>query len=182
MKHELNLKFQELLTELSAVYPDLLRKYPLRIYIKEMNTCRNYYNYFFISNKLLRLFDAVEKEHHAHGLVLLHKLALCSFVLNTLKELDSKPLPRCIADLYDEWVSRVYRDLSSQKDNYYHQRNNDFQKDLAVFTGRAVPIGGAWIAEISWNKPTDSAASAAAESMDTEISTQTSLRNHSGVL
>jgi len=153
-KPELILKFNQHQQQLSAVlsseYPDLLRRFPVTLYLKEMAIYQGYYHYFFISDKLKAIFDTVEKAYQIHGTSLWHKFVLCHFVQNTLSELASRAYPESIKGLYLKWADRIEHDLTTKSDSYYHQRNSNFQKDLAVFSGRAIPVGGAWIVELSW--------------------------------
>ena len=58
-------------------------------------------------------------------------------------------MPDNVLDLYKEWFARVLEDFSTQYDNYYNHKSDAFLKDLGVCRLRAIPVGGAWIVEIS---------------------------------
>lgn len=136
-----------LFLELSESYPNLLLKYPLQKYIMEIKSYRKYYSYGYVSPKLIKIFDDIVKEFSVGALALYHKLALCAFILDTLKHLNSKDTPKRIIELYHDGFKRVVRDLSIQPDSYYHHIIDSFLKDVAICSRRAIPVGGAWLVD-----------------------------------
>ena len=149
MKDKISEKIRELTAELSKSYPRLLMTYPLHLYVKDIKSYKGYYEYSFISLKLKEILDRIEKQHDANALALYLKLLLSTFILDYLEILESQNTPERITTLVHEWFIRVYKDFSAQSDSYYHHKNYNFQKDLAVCNQRAIPVGGAWIVEVS---------------------------------
>ena len=68
-------------------------------------------------------------------------------MMETLELFPSRDLPDAILDMYDKWFQRILNDLDVQPDSYYKMENDDFLKDLAICSRRAIPAGGAWIAQ-----------------------------------
>lgn len=149
MKDRISEKVREFTTELLESYPLVLKKYPLRLYEKEIKSYPEFYSFIYFSPKLVKIFDSIEKQYNANAVVLYHKLSLSTFILDTLEKLDSQNVPKRIIAIYHQWFERVYRDFSVQDDSYYHHEKDTFRKDLAVCRRWAVPVGGAWIIELS---------------------------------
>jgi len=147
MQKNISKKLNEFRSELSESYPSLLLKYPLQKYIMEIQAYRKYHSYHYVSPKLIRIFDDIVMEFSVCALALYHKLALCTFILDTLKHLNSKNTPKRINELYHEWFERVVRDLSIQPDSYYHHSTYPFLDDVAICSRRAIPVGGAWLVD-----------------------------------
>ena len=148
MKDRVLEKSQELTAELAEYYPDLLTKYSIEFYTKNINFHRGeYYRYSFISPRLQKIFTRIEEKYSTHALALYHKLSLSSFMLNSLENFGILNLPQKIETLYNEWFERVNSDFLTKPDSYYNHKGIPFRQDLAVCSGRAIPIGGAWIAE-----------------------------------
>ena len=108
-----------------------------------------YFNLIFFSSRLVKIFDGIKEEYDAHAVALYHKLALSTFLLDTLNKFNSQNIPERIIALYRKWFERVYRDFSVQHDSYYHDEKESFCKDLAVCSLKAIPVGGAWVVEPS---------------------------------
>ena len=142
-------KVRKYSVELSEFYPLLLTKYPLNLYDKEIHSYKEYFNLVFFSSALVGIFDRIKKEYDAHAVALYHKIALSTFLLDTLNKFDSQNFPERIRALYCRWFERVYKDLSVQPDSYYHYEKESFCKDLAVCCLKALPVGGAWVVEPS---------------------------------
>jgi hypothetical protein len=149
LKDRISEKMEEFTAEFLKSYPKLLEKYPLHMYDKEIRSYTEYYKFNFFGPKLVKIFDVIEKQHNAHALALYHKLSLSAFIINTLEKLDYRNVPEQIITLYNRWFERVYRDFSTQPDSYYHHEKANFRKDLAVCRQKAIPVGGAWIVELS---------------------------------
>ena len=145
MKARIFEKRRDLKSELSERYPDLFLKYPLTLYIKEIQSYREYNRYFFVSPKLTKTFNDMERGFPDQAIALYHKLSLCTFILDALQRLNSQNTPSRIINLYHEWFERVGSDFSTQPDKYYSFKNDSFWKDLSVCSGKAIPVGGAWI-------------------------------------
>lgn len=150
MNHRIN----ELKKEISAINHELLQKFPLENYLKEIRSSPLWYNYNYISPKLATIFEHIQSTYQAHALVLYHKLALLDFIKESVKFLKRENFPESILELYYEWFERILNDLSIQTDDFYHHQNDPFLKDLGVCSLRLIPIGGAWLVEISriWKK------------------------------
>jgi hypothetical protein len=149
MKDRISEKVREFTAELLEFYPLLLTKYPLYLYDKEIKPYTEYYSFIFFSPKLVKIFDRIEKQYNANAVALYHKLSLSTFMLDTIEKLESQNVPVRIIALYHKWFDRVYRDFSVQPDSYYHHEKDPFRKDLAVCRRKAIPVGGAWIVELS---------------------------------
>ena len=149
MKERLSEKVRKFISELLESYPLLLTKYPLYLYNKEIKSYTDYHSFIFFSPKLVNLFNRIEKQYSINTVVLYHKLSISIFMLDALEKLNSQNLPEEIKALYHKWFERVYRDFCIQPDSYYHHEKDSFRKDLAVCKQKVIPVGGAWIVELS---------------------------------
>ncbi|MBN1222111.1 MAG: hypothetical protein JXB23_02600 [Candidatus Aminicenantes bacterium] len=87
-----------------------------------------------------------------HGLPIMakyHKLAMITLMCDSLSGLEKENIPPNIRDLYLEWFRRVLKDVSLQPAEYYDAGEFPFRQDLAVCSLRAIPVGGAWLVEVS---------------------------------
>lgn len=149
MKDRLSEKVRKFTSELLESYPLLLTKYPLHLYNKGIKSYTEYHSFIFFSPKLVNIFNRIEKQYNVNTVALYHKLSISIFILDTLEKLNSQNLPEEIIALYYKWFERIYRDFSVQPDSYYHHEKDSFRKDLAVSRRKAIPVGGAWIVELS---------------------------------
>jgi hypothetical protein len=67
----------------------------------------------------------------------------------SLEPLSGTNLPSDIPPLYHEWFESVLEDLSTRPDNYYDHRYYYFAMDVKVCSMMNIPVGGAWVVEIS---------------------------------
>ena len=70
-------------------------------------------------------------------------------MIRALPRLDDHHLPGVFHSIYMSWFHRIIEDFDRQPDSYY-----DFdrplwplRKDIGVCSGRAIPVGGAWVVE-----------------------------------
>lgn len=159
MQKSISEKLEEFSSEISESYPGLLSKYPLELYVKEIQSYRECFRYDFINPKQEKKLNNMELEFSYQALVLYHKLLLGTLILDAQKNLISENTPQRIVNLYYEWFKRVEKDFSSQHDKSYHYKTISFLTDLAVCSQRAIPVGGAWLVEpkfitSKYNNPT----------------------------
>ncbi|QTA93896.1 hypothetical protein [Desulfonema magnum] len=140
---------RELTKEISTIDHNILHKFPIEVYLNDIKSYPELCDYNYISPKLNAIFENIQSEYNDHTLTLYHKLAISCFIKDTVESLRREHMPDSILDLYQEWFERVLKDFSTQPDDYYNYKKDPFLKDLGGCSRRIIPIGGAWIIELS---------------------------------
>jgi len=138
--------------ELSACTPNLLQEFPVEVYVQAIKSVPPIYNYDYVRKKFHKVLENIGSSYGLHALALYQKLVLTWLIKLSYELLPQQRFPREIKRLYGQWFERVFGDFSKQPDEYYDHRNDSFLKDLGVCSLRAVPVGGAWIVEVSLSR------------------------------
>ena len=99
------------------------------------------------------LFRKISEEHGPAIALLYNQLALAQLSMQRLRSEVFGTLPEPIQQLTRNWIGRVYADLAIRDPQSYDLQQirspslDDLKRDFAVCTGRATPVGGAWVAE-----------------------------------
>lgn len=143
---------------ISKVNHDILDEFPIEYYISDVKSYSEIRNYNYISDRLRKTFDDIKSKYNDYVLASYHRLALSIFIKDSLRALRKIDIPESITKLFHEWFERVMKDFSRQPDGYYNHRKDPFKKDLGVCSLRLIPVGGAWVVEVSYHhlRPADS--------------------------
>jgi len=140
---------QVLRTRLDRLFPGLLRRVPVDLYASKLETLDPYYQYEAFPPAVLRQMARIGSRYGQEAVALYHKMVLCHLMGRALTRLDGHHLPDPIQSICLSWFDRIIEDFDTQPDSYY-----DFdrplwplRKDISVCSGRAIPIGGAWVVE-----------------------------------
>ena len=136
-------------TRLEDSFPDLLRRAPVEGYVSVLEARDPYYQYEAFPPAVLRRVARIQSRYGREAVALYHKLGLCHLMIRALPRLDDHQLPSAFQSIYMSWFHRIIEDFDRQPDSYY-----DFdrplwplRKDVGVCSGRAIPIGEAWVVE-----------------------------------
>lgn len=136
-------------TRLDRSFSGLLRSAPVEFYVSKLETRDPYYQYEAFSPALLRRVARIQSRYGQEAVAMYHKLGLCHLMIRALPRLDDHHLPGAFQSIYMSWFHRIIEDFDRQPDSYY-----DFdrplwplRKDIGVCSGRAIPVGGAWVVE-----------------------------------
>jgi hypothetical protein len=149
MEQMFNIKEREFTDQIQEDFPSLLRDVPLSSYLSELRK-RNYYQqYETFSPRLERLIDHIKETYGTGAVASYQKLVLSRLIIDFLNQLGQCNLPLKIRLIYESWFRRIYTDFSTQPDFYYDWENRFWpvRKDIAVCSGRVIPVGGAWLVE-----------------------------------
>lgn len=135
--------------ELTKLAPDLLRKFPIENYVHEIKASKKWQRYYYLSPELKKIFKEVRSGYGLHVMANYHKLALTILMQDSLARLKKENITQTIKEFYLDWFRRILKDLATQPDAYYNAEDFPFIQDLAVCSLRAIPVGGAWLIEIS---------------------------------
>ncbi|PIE33112.1 hypothetical protein CSA56_13080 [candidate division KSB3 bacterium] len=144
-----NAHIRQLREELVKINSSMLHEFPIDRYIQSVESYRERYRYNYIAPTIKSMLNDIQARYNAHALALYHKLTLSSLIKRSIPNLNRNSFPESISDLYQEWFDRVLGEFSTLPDEYYSHQNDEFLKDLAGCSLRIIPIGGAWIVEIS---------------------------------
>lgn len=142
-------QIRELRKEISKGTRNVLHEFPIEVYINDIKSYPELYSYDYISPKLSNFLENMISNCEYHTIALYHKLAISLFIKDSIDCLKYKNLPNSALDLYQKWFKRVLEDFAVQSDDYYNHKNDAFLKDSGGCSLRIIPVGGAWIVEIS---------------------------------
>ena len=147
MKSRFLKKEEELAKELRASFPGLTNDFPQDPYLSALKDFDFYLPYEHIRCDAREMLDRMHEVHGAGAVALFQKLALCRLAIERLERLGRRDMPEEIEQLQLIWLERVYDDFTQQPDSYYDYSKMFWpvRKDLAICSGRATPIGGAWL-------------------------------------
>lgn len=142
-------KEKEYTARLRTAFPTLLDEFPRKPYLAQLKTRDYYLQYEQFSKKLTTMLDTIEHRYGIGAVALYQKSSLCCLIVESASSLDKRRLPEGVRDSYTTWFERIYADFSDQADAYYDYKKLFWpvRKDLAVCSGRAIPVGGAWLVE-----------------------------------
>ncbi len=120
---------------------NFLTKFPIEMYIDEIESLPELYLYRDFPFRLTAAFESIRAEYGQPGITLYHKLALASFIKRTIDRLPSTSFSADITGLYYEWFERIVDDFSKQPDEFYDHEQDFFCKDLGVCSMRMTPVG-----------------------------------------
>ncbi|MHC4213504.1 MAG: hypothetical protein ACYSWP_09055 [Planctomycetota bacterium] len=130
--------------ELASINGDILGRFSLEDYLKDVLKPTGYRKRCLYSKKQIQIFSTITNEYGSAALALYHKIGLCHFMCYSLKCLNSLNMPDNIIDLIHTWFEGVMKDFSSQPDDYYIYHSYNFHTDVKVCTLKSIPVGGAW--------------------------------------
>ena len=142
-------QIKKLNKELSEINSDFICQFPIEYYLKDIHSYHVLYDYSYISLELKTVLYNIRSTYSDHALALYHKLAVLFFIKEFIQNSPYPNIPYSVLSLYHNWFERIFEDLSMQPDDYYSHRNDSFLKDLGICSLRNIPVGGAWIVEIS---------------------------------
>ena len=114
---------------ISKVNHDVLDEFPIEYYISDVKSYSEIRNYNYISDRLGRTFDGIKSKYTENILASYHKLALSTFIKDSLQALGQINIPESITELYHEWFKRVINDftcVTNATKNILH-RTGDFR-------------------------------------------------------
>lgn len=136
--------------ELDSLAPQILEVHPLKNIFKEVKSYHPLRNYNDIGADLILSFEKILSCTNSHVLSLYHKHALLYFMEVALeKTVTDQYFPSKINRLFEEWYKRIISEFASNSDTYYSHENDSYLKDFSVCVQKMIPIGGAWVVEIS---------------------------------
>lgn len=143
-------KEHEFLAQLHKSCPQLLQTYPLEFYCSRLKDKVPFRNYETIPEGLSTQLNDIKHNYGSSMLALYHKAGICQLVVEFLHQSGSRQLPTNIDSLYHECFERLYKDFSSMPDAYYDHEKifSQLRKDLAICSGQAIPVGGAWLVQL----------------------------------
>jgi hypothetical protein len=140
----------QLQKELDSISKDIISRFPLSGYLNiiKSNSGLGKLSQLKQAQKLRRAHEQIKSQYGTHALAIYLKLALCSFISDSLERMSREKLPDEIKDLYHEWFEWVLEDFLQKPDDYYNPGCKSFALDVMICSLRSIPVGGAWIVEI----------------------------------
>lgn len=129
--------------------PDILKRYPIRRSISSIQSYDIIENYNYLDTGLIASLMAIKSNAGSQCFAYYHKYILLKLMERNQPGLDGDSLPESVQILIQSWYRRVIEDFDSNNYTYYSYKNDAFLKDLGVCSQRLIPIGGAWVVEVS---------------------------------
>jgi hypothetical protein len=153
LKEEIQSCINQLQEDIYDVSPQIPRKFPISTYIRDIKSCAEINMHGYFRSRWKKIFSKIQQRYGLHALALYHKLAMASFMKDSLEQLTSKSSPKGVIHNIHSWYKRVIKDFYRQPDSYYDISKLDFNIDLGVCCLKSLPIGGAWFVKIRMIHP-----------------------------
>lgn len=151
IQEQVRIKKDQLAKELESAHSDILKKFPVSDYLRDV---KSHIAYGGLSHSRIKhapkgTFKKIASDYDVPVVSLYLKLGICCAIDESIGLLEHKNLPGDIVNLYHEWFEKVLEEFSTQPDDYYHHGCYSFVMDLRVCVLRDIPAGGAWLVEIA---------------------------------
>ena len=146
---QLEQKYIELKEELASLSPDILRRFPMSDYPKDLESSRRreILLCFRRGRSQKHVFEEAVSQYGDQAVQLYFKLVLCCFMSDSLERLSQESLPGEIVDLCHKWFEAVLRELSTRPNHFYDYRSVELAQDMRTCSLTEMPVGGAWVVE-----------------------------------
>lgn len=125
--------------------PKLMHEHPIGFYLTDVKSYGESCSYKYYSPKIKTVLNDILTKYNSDILALYQKMAVLTFIKDSIERLQNKDIPENILGIYEEWFKRILDDVAIQPDDYYNYENDAFQKDLSVCSLRLYPVGGCWV-------------------------------------
>lgn len=142
-------EIKRIVKSLSEINEGILDEFPIESYLKKGISLQPIIRGSFFTKKQKNSFKKITSKYGRSAVVLYHQLALSSFIKNSINHLNNRIFRKEIIKLYYKWFETVLLDFSRQDKKYYDYNNSEFIMDVGVCSLNRIPVGGAWIVEIT---------------------------------
>jgi len=138
----------QFVAQLDGHAPGLTSRFPVAAFAA-LCTRRSLYDHY--ENLPRKVHTTIARMHRMYGRQTVStyvKLVLCTLIQQAI-EARAADVDSGVADSIILNYQRIMGDFASQSDDYYQldRPRLPLEKDLAISSGRAIPIGGAWLVE-----------------------------------
>lgn len=141
--------YRTLRLALQQQFSQVLDNFPIEHYVEQIRQLPALAGYVQIGTTCSRTMDAISKMVDDDFEPLYNRLAIVHAIQCSLEGFGQQKFPQNIEDLFVEWFYHMLEDTDWTKDNFFRLDHDPFLKDMAVCTGRMIPVGGAWTIELS---------------------------------
>jgi hypothetical protein len=127
--------------KIAAVYPPLLKSYPIEPYIEQLDLCERGHGYRFVPPGILRLCDEISALSGLRGLELYNKALLVALIENHEHRQRRYRIPDAILSLIPQEFDRILSGIETAEDGFHLHRNDLFAKDLGLCRLKLLPCG-----------------------------------------
>jgi hypothetical protein len=140
MKQTEELKLR-LRREIDSANGSLLKDFPVETYLDLLERYPASAGYQYVSPEVKSYTEHILKQSHPDTLELYHQLALVELI--SRGPVEKQDLPDAIKQLYLKNHVRILDSIASRSEGrgFYLYPNDKFFKDLAICTGKMIPIG-----------------------------------------
>ena len=131
-----------------SMAPKVLNRYPIDERIAKISLVPDYSGYSYLGDDTVSTLNSIATEYGYEAEALYCQLIALRFLKASTKKIGKGFLPSTLESLYLQWINRILGEFPLDLKGLYH-KNDLFLKYLSVCSLRSVPVGGAWIAELS---------------------------------
>ena len=140
---------QTLRLALQQQFSQILEHFPVERYVEQIRQLPALAGSVQISATCNQTMDAIRKMAGDDPEPLYNRLAIVHAIQYSVADFGRRGFPPDIENLFVEWFFDVLEGTGWEEDKFFRLEYNPFIKDMAVCTGRMIPVGGAWIIELS---------------------------------
>jgi hypothetical protein len=100
LKEEIQSCINQLQEDIYDVSPQIPRKFPISTYIRDIKSCAEINMHGYFRSRWKKIFSKIQQRYGLHALALYHKLAMASFMKDSLEQLTSKSSPKGLSTIY----------------------------------------------------------------------------------
>jgi hypothetical protein len=131
-------------SELARVAPDFLEKFPLEVYINELNYNGHFHRYWDVTSKLRDFSDAMTAAYPSQAVELYNRLLLAHLIRNA-ENRNTHNIVGSVAAFVHEDFDRILSGLERPRAGYYLRSVHLFRRDLAIARMKVIPNGAEFI-------------------------------------
>lgn len=130
---------------------EVLQRFPLQPYLDSIRRCPDYDG---VASLLRERAEAIERGYDERTRLLYQKLALLMLIRGSLERIGQEGFPAGIRDLCLDRFRKILEGLPLREAGACSHRNAAFVDDVRWCSLGTLPVGGAWMIEVSavWKK------------------------------
>jgi hypothetical protein len=133
----------QLRDEIRLSSDSLLDKFPIERYLEMLDHYPAVIGYHYISPEVSKYTENILQNSSRDILEVYHKLLLVELISRNMDKVEKQELPMAIKQLYIKNFNRILGNISSRSEEtgFYLYPHDKFFKELAVCTGKMIPMG-----------------------------------------
>ncbi len=128
--------------------PDFTSESSLESGVNRLLQLPDIYGYSYLGHNLYEMLESISGNFGEKNSDIFCQLLALACARRSLTNFNQSNLQTPLKTLYLKWLIKIFDDFPLTMDHPLHN-NNLFLKYLAICSMRCIPVGGAWVAELS---------------------------------